>query len=85
MLTSDITPTARPTRTLAFPEEEETTVSSPIQKKRRPWMDRLFQETMKPSDRLRLAALAAAGEQATSQQTRGAQQATGLGNGANGG
>ena len=77
MLTSDMTHTARPKRTLAFPEEEGAAVSSPLQEKRRP-SDRLFQETMKLSDRLRLAARAAAGEEATGTQREQAQAGGGF-------
>ena len=48
------------------------------QKKRRPWVDRLFQETMKPSDRLRLALEAAAGEQAAGTQPEQREMAGGF-------
>jgi hypothetical protein len=58
-------------------EEEETTVRSSLLRKRRP-SDRLFQETMKRSDRLRLALQAAAGEEATGTQREQAQAGGGF-------
>jgi hypothetical protein len=50
-------------------EEKETTIrSSRTQKKRRPWVDRLFLETMILSDRLRFAVPVAAGQETTGTQ-----------------
>ena len=64
---------------LRVAEEEETPIRSSLQKKRRP-SDRLFQETMKPSDRLRLALAAAAGGEATGTQREQAQAGGGFRN-----
>jgi hypothetical protein len=50
-------------------EEKETTIrSSRTQKKRRPWVDRLFLETMILSDRLRFTVPVAAGQETTGTQ-----------------